>query len=103
MEATIKTMQGRRDRLEVVIYTQTHKIIGTVHTMPASRLVDFMNSKGADLFIVVTDANVYTLPEENLLQAAEFLTVNKKDIMMVLPKAPGTPIKPGEQSKDTKA
>jgi len=78
MEYTAKTMQvGKREKLEVVIYTQTFKIVGTVHTMPASRLVDFMNSKfmnfkEADLFIVVTDANVYTLPEEKLLQAAEF-------------------------------
>jgi hypothetical protein len=96
METTIKSMQGRRERLEVVIYTQTHKIIGTVHTMPASRLVDFMNSKGADLFIVVTDANVYILPEEKLLQAADFFAINKKAIMMVFPKAPGTPVKSGE-------
>lgn len=98
MESTIKTMQGRREKLEVVIYTQTHKIVGVVHTMPASRLVDFMNSKGADLFIVVTDANVYILPEEKLLQSANFFAVNKKAIMMVFPKAPGAPIKSGEQS-----
>ena len=102
MEITAKTMQGRRDRIEVIIYTQTYKIVGTVHTMPASRLVDFMNSKMADLFMVVTDANVYTLPEEKLLQTADFFAVNKKAITMVFPKAPGTPVKPGQQSKDTK-
>ena len=98
METTIKTMQGRREKLEVVIYTQTHKIIGIIHTMPASRLVDFMNSKGADLFIVVTDATVYILPEEKLLQNADFFAINKKAIMMVFPKAHGAPAKQGEQS-----
>jgi len=94
-------MAGRRDKLEVVIYTRTHKIVGTVHTMPASRLVDFMNSKAADLFIVVTDANVYTLPEEKLLQSAGFFAINRKAIMMVFPKSPGTPIISDEQSKET--
>jgi hypothetical protein len=42
----------------------------------------------ADLFIVVTDANVYALPEGQLLQAADFFVVNKKAIMMVFPKTP---------------
>ncbi|MCX6005321.1 MAG: hypothetical protein NT082_06585 [Chloroflexi bacterium] len=107
MKDTAKTMQvGRRQKLEVVIYTQTLKIVGTVHTMPDSRLVDFMNSrflnfKEADLFIVVTDATVYILPQENLLQSAEFLTINKRAIMLVLPKPPDTPIISAEQSKDT--
>ena len=102
MESTIQTMQGRREKLDVVIYTQTHKIIGTVHTMPASRLVDFMNSKRADLFIVVTDANVYILPEEKLLQSADFFATNKKAIMMVFPKAPSAPAVAGEKSQGIK-
>ena len=103
METTAKTMQGRRDRIEVIIYTQTYKIVGIVHTMPASRLVDFMNSKMADLFIVVTNANIYTLPEEKLIQTADFFAVNKKAITMVFPKASGTPVKPCEQIKDPEA
>ena len=101
METTIKTMQGRREKLEVVIYTQTHKIIGIIHTMPASRLVDFMNSKGADLFIVVTDATIYTLPEEKLIQSADFFAINKKSIMMVFPKAHGAPGISGGQGTQT--
>lgn len=92
MEYTTRTMKGKREKLEVVIYTQTHKIVGTVHTMPASRLVDFMNSKTADLFIVVTDANVYSLPGEKLLQAADFFVINKTTIMMVFPKSPAAPV-----------
>lgn len=102
MEYTIKTMQGKRDKLEVIIYTQAHKIVGTIHAMPASRLVDFLNSKMADLFIVVTNANVYTLPEEQLLQSAEFFAVNKKAIMLVFPKGPRIPAEtggPGEIGK----
>jgi hypothetical protein len=62
--------------------------------MPASRIVDFLNAKAPDLFIVVTDANVYTMPEEKLLQAADFFVINKKAIMMVFPKMPDTPIVP---------
>jgi len=102
MEYTIKSMQGKREKLEVVIYTQTHKIVGVVHTMPASRLVDFMNSKAADLFIVVTNANVYLLPDEKLLQAADFLAINKKAIMMVLLTTPGAPSTTGDKSQRLK-
>ena len=102
MEVTSKAMHGKRDRIEVVIYTQTHKTIGTMHIMPASRLVDFINAKTADLFVVVTDAEVYTLPDEKLLQTTDFLAINKKEIVMVFPKAPGAPAKPVEQTKDTK-
>ena len=101
MEYTVKTLQGKREKLEVVIYTQTHKIVGTIHTMPASRLVDFLNSKAADLFIVVTDAKIYTLPEEKLLQAAEFFAINRKAIIMVFPKPPAAAIISDEQSKET--
>jgi hypothetical protein len=98
MEYSIKTMQGKRELIEVIIYTQSHKIVGSIHAMPASRIVDFMNSKREDFFIVLTNANVYTLPEENLLQAADFLAINRQAIMMVFPKLPDTPIIPGEQS-----
>ena len=106
MDNKSKTMRVRRERLEVIIYTQTLKIVGTVHTLPNSRLVDFMNAKfmdfkETDLFIVVTDAIIYTLPTENILQTAEFLAINKKAIMLVLPKPPDTPIVSDEQSKDT--
>jgi len=102
MDVTSKAMLARRHRFEVIIYTQTHKIVGVVHTMPACRLVDFMNSKAADLFIVVTDANVYTLPEEDLLQAADFFAINKKAVMVVFPKAHDTPLKSDEKSEGKK-
>jgi hypothetical protein len=94
------------DKLEVIIYTQTLKIVGTVHTLPNSRLVDFMNAKfmdfkETDIFIVVTNAMVYTLPTESILQAAEFLAINKKSIMLILPKQPDTPIISDGHIKDT--
>jgi hypothetical protein len=92
MDYTVKTMHGRREKLEVVIYTQSHKIVGNIHIMPAGRLVDFMNSKTADLFIVVTSADVYTLPEEKLLQSADFFAINRHAIMMVFPQTPGNAV-----------
>jgi hypothetical protein len=98
MEYSMKTMQGKRELIEVIIYTQSYKIVGSIHAMPASRIVDFMNSKREDFFIVVTNANVYTLPDEKLLQAADFFAINRKAIMMVFPKLPGAPILPGKQS-----
>jgi hypothetical protein len=94
------------DKVEVIIYTPTLKIVGTVHTLPNSRLVDFMNAKfmdfkETDIFIVVTNAMVYTLPTESILQAAEFLAINKKSIMLILPKPPDTPIISDDHIKDT--
>jgi len=103
MDVTSKAMLARRHRFEVIIYTQTHKIVGVVHTMPACRLVDFMNSKAADLFIVVTDAEVYKLPDDQLIQTADYFAINKDAIMMVFPKVPGASNEPGEQSQDTQA
>jgi hypothetical protein len=98
MDYSIKTMHGKREKLEVIIYSQTHKIVGTVHTMPAQRLVDFLNAKAADTFIIVTGANIFTLPEEELLQAADFFAINKKAIMVVFPKLTDAPVKSNEQS-----
>ena len=102
MEYTVKPMQGRRERLEVVIYTQTHKIVGTVHAMPASRLVDCMNSRMAGPFIVVTDASVYMLSDEKLIQSADFFAINKKAITMVFPTTPGAQITSDQIGKETK-
>jgi hypothetical protein len=101
MQYAEKAMQGRVEKLGVIIYTQSHKIVGDVHIMPAARLVDYLNSKVADRFIVVTDANVYALPEEQLFQAAQFLVINKTAITMVLPKSPGTPVISDGQGKET--
>lgn len=98
MEYTSKRVQGNWEKLEVVIYTQTHKIIGNIHSTPASRLVDFINSKAAEPFMVVTDAEVYTLPEEKLVQVAEYFAINKGAIMMVFPRRPSAPIISDEQS-----
>ena len=92
MEYTSKRVQGNWEKLEVVIYTQSHKIVGNIHSTPGSRLIDFINSKAADLFMVVTDAEVYKLPEEKLVQVAEYFAINKRAIVMVFPKQPATPI-----------
>lgn len=100
MEYTIKTLQGKREKLEVVIYTQTSKITGNVHTMPASRLVDFMNSKAGELFIVVTGASVYSLPDERMIRTADFFVLNRKAIMMVFPASPGSPVTPEQPGRD---
>lgn len=98
MEYTSKRVQGNWEKLEVVIYTQTHKVVGNIHSTPGSRLVDFINSKAPDLFMVVTDATVYELPGEKLIQVAEYFAINKGAIVMVFPKEPAAPTISNEQS-----
>jgi hypothetical protein len=87
-EYELKSMRGKRQRAEVIIYTQSYKIIGTVHTMPGSRILDFLNSRAEARFIAVTGANIYTLPEEHLIQTADFFVLNKNEIVMTFLKSP---------------
>jgi len=100
MEYTSKRVHGNWEKMEVVIYTQTHKIVGNIHSTPGSRLVDFINSKASDLFMVVTDATVYELPDEKLIQVAEYFAINRGAIVMVFPKQPAAPIISDALSKD---
>jgi hypothetical protein len=86
-EYKVSAMHGRRDKLGVEIYTQNFIIEGFIHSMPGSRLVDFLNSKTGVLFIVVTDARIYSIHEHHLLHTLEFLVLNRDEILMVFPRS----------------
>jgi hypothetical protein len=74
----------KKNRLLVTIFTQTHKVVGEVHLLPASRLTDFLNETDQN-FIPVTNASIYKLSGEEIVRKLDFLSINKNHITMLFP------------------
>jgi hypothetical protein len=68
--------------LPVIIQTLAHRIEGTLHLQPKFRLMDELNN--SDQFVAVTDAKVVNLKGE-ILYETKFMTVNKHEIVWILP------------------
>jgi hypothetical protein len=72
----------RKDVILTEIHTRTHHIRGYVHIRVGDRLSDEINR---DIFFLpVTDAEVYSL-EGELLYATSFLSVNRGQIVWLMP------------------
>lgn len=82
----MKALKVEKEKVDVVIYTQHHRIEGTIHPHPSTRLTDFMNITTGSGFIPITDAKIYSLPDERLLYSVDFLNINKNYIIMIFPK-----------------
>jgi hypothetical protein len=78
-----------KERREVVIFTRNHKIEGEIYLLMDSRVSDELNVRIRE-FIPVTNAKVYTLSGDSLLYTADFLSVNKHSIDMVITHHGGT-------------
>lgn len=74
----------RRERIRVVIYTLSCRIIGDLHIIPQSRLTDMLNVKAKDFF-PLTDVKVMDLKEDIVLQETEFAAVNRDTVVLVAP------------------
>lgn len=74
----------RRERVQVVIYTLSCRIIGDLHIIPESRLTDMLNVKAKDFF-ALTDVKVMDLKEDIVLQETEFAAVNRDTVVLVAP------------------
>jgi hypothetical protein len=72
-----------KERREVVIFTRNHKIEGEIYLLMDSRVSDELNVRIRE-FIPVTNAKVFTLSGDSLLYTADFLSVNKHSIDMVI-------------------
>jgi len=72
-----------KERREVVIYTRNHKIEGEVYLLLDSRLSDELNVRIRE-FLPVTNARIYTLSGDSLIYSADFVTINKHSIDLVL-------------------
>lgn len=83
----VEALKVTKEKAEVIVYTQQHRIEGQIHLHPGSRLTDFMNVKTGLGFMPITNAKVYTLSGEKLLHTADLLDINKNLVVMILPKA----------------
>jgi hypothetical protein len=75
-----------KERKEVVVFTRHHKIVGEMYLMMDSRISDELNTKAKE-FLPVTNASVYSINGDCLLYTADFVSVNKHaiDIVLALP------------------
>jgi hypothetical protein len=73
-----------KDPIMTVIQTTSHRIRGCIHVRTGERLRDEMNR--SEQFLAVTDASVMDL-QGNLVYSCEFLTLNRDQIIWVMPEA----------------
>lgn len=77
-------MKSQKDQLKVIVYTSQHKIQGKLHLIENSRLSDILNTENLSRdFLPITDAVVTDLRSNQTIHAG-FLSVNKKQIELVM-------------------
>jgi hypothetical protein len=72
-----------KERREVVIFTRNHKIEGEIYLLMDSRVSDELNVRIRE-FIPVTNAKIFSLSGDSLMYTADFLSVNKHSIDLVI-------------------
>lgn len=72
-----------KERRDVIIFSRNHKIEGEIYLLMDSRISDELNTRVKE-FIPVTNAKIYTLNGDSLLYTADFLSVNKQSIDLVI-------------------
>lgn len=73
-----------KDRVRVVIATQSYRIEGEMYVLAGSRLTDALNSKAKDFF-ALTDAKVYNIDTDALIYEPAYIAVNRDAISMIFP------------------
>ncbi len=77
--------------VNVMIQTTTQLIHGMIHIKPDDRLSDVLN--GEYSFLPLTDATIYSV-EGRILYEANFLAINRSQIIWILPNAELTESQP---------
>ena len=72
----------KKETINAIIRTASEKVEGKIFKLPNNRLLDMLN-QGEESFIPVIDATVYCLITGNVLFKAEFLAVNKQNIILI--------------------
>ncbi|MBQ7503157.1 hypothetical protein IJT93_10715 [bacterium] len=72
-----------KERKEVIIYTNHHRIEGEIYLVADSKVADELNVRAKE-FISVTNANVFSVNGDTLLYTSDFVTVNKHAIEVML-------------------
>ena len=73
--------------VDVIVFTQQHRIEGKAHLFPGGRLTDFMNAPAGFGFIPITDAKIYSLATGKLLYNVDLLNINKNLVVLAFPQA----------------
>lgn len=77
-------MKSKKEQLNVVVFTSQHKIQGKLHLIENSRLSDILNTESLSRdFLPITEAVITDL-RSNITVHAGFLSVNKKQIELVI-------------------
>ncbi|MDD2997831.1 MAG: hypothetical protein EOM80_12260 [Erysipelotrichia bacterium] len=77
-------MKSKKEQLKVIVFTAQHKIQGKLHLVENSRLSDILNTESTSRdFLPVTDAIITNLCNHTVTSAG-FLSINKKQIEMVM-------------------
>ncbi len=74
-------MDRHENRTKVVILTGTYRIKGFIDLLPGARVTDYI--LGAKDFIVVTDAEVWSIEGKGLALSAEFVDVSRDQIEVI--------------------
>lgn len=77
-------LQIKKEKVQVTIFTEHHRIDGEVHVQPSGRLSDFFNLSDKP-FIPLTNATVYKISDGTVVSKVEFLTINKNSISLAFP------------------
>lgn len=72
-----------KERKQVLIYTNNHRIEGEIYLVADSRVSDELNVRARE-FIAVTNANIYSTHGDTLLHYSDFVTVNKHAIEVMI-------------------
>jgi hypothetical protein len=68
----------------VIVFLDDYRIEGTIHLHFKQRLLDFINvadmNKG---FFPMTDAKIYSLKNNQLLDSVEFISINREKVTLI--------------------
>lgn len=74
-----------RNPVEVVIFTEQYRIVGTMYVVPGTRVTDYLVSRVEGNFIPLTDVKVYSVKSAQLFFETKFLNVSVSAIIITYP------------------
>lgn len=77
-------IQVEKEKIHVVIFTDSLKIEGVIYLLPQERMTDYLGETGK-IFVPVTDATVSSINSGKVLHTTRFLSLNKNEVMVICP------------------
>jgi hypothetical protein len=74
----------KKEKIRVIIYTDSYRIVGNIYYIPGTRLTDTLNVKVRD-FIPITDAVILDNKENAVLAEVPYVAVYRDSIKFVYP------------------